>query len=285
MRSLVLASLVLAATLAPAQVKEYAYGRDPLQKLDLFLPTAEHFTTVVFVHGGSLTDGDKRDSDYAHACDPFPAAGIACASINYRLSPQYPWPAQAEDVVAAIAWVRDHIAARGGDTKRLFLLGHSSGALLVALVGCDERYLAKVGMKPADLRGVMPMGSIMRDLELDELIAQRGHDAVAASFLRDPGNGMFGSLDVYQGHWPIRHVHAGLPAFFFLIAEAETENPPVFKTDAEFVAATRAAGNTAEQEVFPGRTHYSMIRRLHEPGDPVFAAILRFLDGLPDSKR
>ena len=277
-RSLVLASVALAAALAPAQVKEYAYGADPLQKLDLVLPKVEHFTTVIFVHGGSLTDGDKRDSDYAHVCDPFPATGVACANVNYRLAPKNAWPAPAEDVAAAVAWVRDHIAARGGDPKQLFLLGHSSGAMLVALVASDERFLSQHRMKPADLRGVMPMGSIMWDDDLDQLIAERGHDAVAARFLNDPGNRMFGNLDVYEDHWPIRHVHAGLPPFLFLIAGSETEFPPVLKTDMKFEEDTRKAGNEAADRVFGDRTHYSMIRDLHEPKNEVLAAILDFID-------
>jgi acetyl esterase/lipase len=285
MRTLLLVTLLLAAALAPAQVKEYAYGADPLQKLDLVLPKDPHFTTVIFVHGGSLTDGDKRDSDYGHVCDPFPATGIACANVNYRLAPKDAWPAAAEDVAAAVAWVRDHIAAHGGDPKQLFLLGHSSGAMLVALVGSDERYLAKHRMKPGNLRGVMPMGSIMWDDELDQLIAEHGHDAVAAKFLNDPDNRMFGSLDVYEDHWPIRHVHAGLPPFLFLIASAETEYPPVLKTDMKFEEDSRKAGNQATDQVFGSRTHYSMIHRLDEPEDEVFAAILDFIDTHTDDPR
>ena len=272
-----LAIVLLLAASAAAQVTEFAFGSDPAQKLDLVTPTAPYFSTVIFVHGGSMIEGDKRDSDYAHACDAFPAAGLACANVNYRLGPTSAWPAQAEDVAAAIAWVRDHIAARGGDPKQLFLLGHSSGALLVALVGSDERYLAKYGMKPAELRGVMPMGSIMWDDELEQVIAEHGHDAVAARFLLDPSNRMYGSLDTYQDHWPIRHVHPGLPPFLFLIAEAETEHPPVLKTDSKFVDDARKTGNEASYKVFAGRKHYAMIRQLHQPGDEVFAAMLAFI--------
>jgi acetyl esterase/lipase len=189
--------LALVCVVAASQriMTDVGYGSDAAQKLNLSTPASEHFATLIFVHGGSLTTGDKADSDYAHVCDSFPAVGIACVNVNYRLGPQHPWPAQAEDLASAIAWARKNIVAYGGDPKRLFLLGHSSGATLVALVGSDDRYLAKHGMKLSDLRGVMSMGSIMWDADLEQAIAQRGGDTMAQTFLRDPDNRMYGSFE------------------------------------------------------------------------------------------
>ena len=256
---------------------DVSYGNDAAQRLDLRIPATKGFETLIFVHGGSLTSGDKADSDYTHVCDSFPPVGIACANVNYRLGPQHSWPTQAEDVASAIAWVRNNIGAHGGDPRNLFLLGHSSGAMLVALVGSDDHYLAKNGMTPSDLRGVMPMGSIMWDDELEQAIAQRGRDMIAQNFVRDPDNRMFGSLERYEDHWPIHHVHAGLPPFLFLIAEAEQEQPPVLRTDAKFVDDARKSGNQADYKVFAGRKHYTMVRQLHNPGDAVFAVIVEFI--------
>jgi len=271
--------LALSWNVASAQrlQTDIGYGNDAAQRLDLTRPSGTGFATVIFVHGGSLTSGDKTDSDYSHVCDSFPAAGIACASVNYRLGPQHSWPAQAEDLAAAVAWVRNNIASRGGDPKKLFLLGHSSGATLVALVSSDDRYLAKNGMKLSDLRGVMPMGSIMWDDELEQAIAQRGRDTIAQNFLRDPDNRMYGSLEKYQDHWPIHHIHAGLPPFLFLIAESEQDQPPVPKTNEKFAEDARRVGNEAGYKVFAGRKHFTMIRQLHEPGDAVFTAIVEFI--------
>jgi len=256
--------------------RDVPYGSDPAQKLDLTLPAAKNFPTVIFVHGGSLTSGDKSDSDYAHVCDPFPSAGIACANVNYRLGPQHPWPAQPEDVASAIAWVRAHISARGGDAKKLFLLGHSSGATLVAVDASDGRFLAKYQINPAELRGVIPMGSIMWDDDLEQAITEHGHDAVAQSWARR-SDGLFPGFEAYRDHWPIHHVRAGMPPFLFLIAEAEREHPPILKTNSKFVEDARKLGNEAAFRVLPGRTHYSAIRQIQQPADPVFAVILDFI--------
>jgi acetyl esterase/lipase len=257
--------------------RDLAYGPDANRRLDLWVPAGKDFPTVVFVHGGSLTSGDKGDDDYREVCSPFPNAGIACANVNYRLAPGANWPAQAEDVAAAVAWVVTNIGARGGAPGRVFLLGHSSGAALAALVGTDGRFLAQRGLKTNALRGVIPMGSIMWDDELEQALKQYGRSRVEAGFGKDPANKAFSSLNAYLDHWPIRHVRAGLPPFLFLIAESEQEHPPVLKTNKKFVEEARGLGNQADYKVLPGRTHYSAIRKLSEPGDPVFAIIRDFV--------
>ncbi|HJQ98152.1 MAG TPA: alpha/beta hydrolase fold domain-containing protein [Candidatus Polarisedimenticolaceae bacterium] len=188
--------------------------------------------------------------------------------VNYRLAPAHAWPAQAEDVAAAVAWVRANIGARGGDPAKLFLLGHSSGAMLVALIGTE---------KPAGVRGVIPMGSIMYDDELEQAIEKHGKERVEAAFGKDPDNAMYGSLERYLDHWPIRHVASGMPPYLFLIAEAEQEHPPVLKTTKAFVERATALGNRADLRVLPGRNHYGAIRTLAKPGDTVFAIIRGFV--------
>jgi acetyl esterase/lipase len=232
---------------------------------------------VIFVHGGGLVGGDKADADYGKVCDAFPAAGIACANVNYRLLSAAPWPAPADDVAAAIAWLHDTLPSRGGNAGKLFLLGHSSGAMLVALVGSDERFLKVRHLTTGALSGVMPMGSIMWDDDLRQSIERNGRDKVAAAFAGDPRGKAFGSLDAYQSQWPINYVRPGLPPFLFLIAESEQVNPPILKTNQQFVDEARAKGNVADLTVFAGRTHYSNIRKIHEPGDAVFATVIDFV--------
>jgi len=257
--------------------RDLSYGPHPLQRLDLAVPATDHFSTVIFVHGGSLTNGDKSDEDYRGVCTPFAAAGIGCASMNYRLAPATSWPAPIEDVAAAMAWVRANIAARGGDPDKLFLVGHSSGAKLVALAGTDERYLASQGLEPKNLRGVIAMGSITWDEDLEQALKLHGRDRVKEAFARDPDNRIYANLDAYLDSWPIRHVRSGQPPILFLIAEREQEQPPVLQTNKKFVEESRALGNWAGYKVLPDRTHYSAIRKLREPADPTFAVVRDFI--------
>ena len=274
-----LAAVILHASGLNAQPIDHnvAYGPDSLQRLDIGTPIARGYPTIIFVHGGSLTSGDKNDDDYRNVCATFPANGIACASINYRLAPRHAWPAQAEDVAAALKWVRTNIAEKGGDPNNVFLMGHSSGAALVATVSTDERFLAAHNMKLDVIRGVISMGSIMYDDDLEQAIARYGRDRVDSAFKRDSDNRMFGSLEAYQAKWPVRHIHSGLPPFLFLIAEKEQHQPPILKTNQKFVDAARRLGNCAKLVVLPGRNHYSAIHRIHIPGDSVFRIVEDFV--------
>src|SRR5262249_59746854 len=78
--------------------------------------------------------------------------GVVFVSVNYRLTPAVTHPAHVSDVAAAVRWVRDHAAEFGGDADQIVLMGHSAGCHLVTLVALDPRYLARVGLRPADLR-------------------------------------------------------------------------------------------------------------------------------------
>jgi acetyl esterase/lipase len=80
------------------------------------------------------------------------------------LGPKDKFPAQAEDVAAAFAWVKKHIGDKGGDPKRLVLMGHSSGAHLALLIAADPKYLAEHKLSPADIAGVVGLSSPV-DLE------------------------------------------------------------------------------------------------------------------------
>ena len=281
LQAIVTGMLVLAGRggIAAAQSveRDLPYGPGPAQRLDLSTPASRGFPTVIFLHGGSLTSGDKADDDYRNVCAAFPAAGIACANVNYRLAPAHPWPAQASDAAAAVAWVRGNIGARGGDARNLFLFGHSSGATLAALVGADEQYLLGRGLNSEDLRGVVVMGSITWDDELEQALARYGRSRVEERFLSDPDNAMYAGLDAYRDRWPMRHLRSGMPPYLFLIADSEQAQPPVLRTNRAFVERAVALGNRAEYRVLPGRTHYSAIRQISEPGDPAFAIVRDFV--------
>jgi len=115
-----------------AVVRDVVYGADPLQKLDVFSPTAggRARPVLLFVHGGGFTRGDKRQTDnmLVWGVDH----GMVGIDIDYRLAPKDPWPAGAQDLASAIAWTKANIARYGGDPNRIFLWGHSAGANHVA---------------------------------------------------------------------------------------------------------------------------------------------------------
>jgi arylformamidase len=93
-------------------------------------------------------------------------SGFVFVSVNYRLSPAFVFPAQPEDVASAVAWVYANIGNYGGDPEKIFLMGHSAGAQLVALLGTDARYLQADGLNLGVLKAVVPLDTQAYDLAM-----------------------------------------------------------------------------------------------------------------------
>lgn len=125
--------------------RDVAYGANERHRLDVFEPDGESGAgrpqgtraapVLVFVHGGGFVRGEKRTpgSPYNDNVALWAVRnGLIGVNITYRLAPQYQWPAGAEDVAAAVGWVRNNIRAHGGDPRRIFLIGTSAGAVHAA---------------------------------------------------------------------------------------------------------------------------------------------------------
>ena len=120
-------------------------------RLDLYYPAeAKGFPTVVWFHGGGLTNGRWSIPP------PLKDKGIAVVAAGYRLSAQAKCPAYIEDAAAAVAWTFRHIASYGGSTNRIFVSGHSAGGYLTCMIGLDKRWLAVHGLDANRLAGLIP---------------------------------------------------------------------------------------------------------------------------------
>jgi len=91
---------------------------------------------VVVIHGGSWVHGNRLDDGTKRWLNDWLAGlGYAVASIDYRLSPEFKWPAQRDDLLAAVRFLRDHAAALGIDGDQLVLLGRSAGGQMATAAG------------------------------------------------------------------------------------------------------------------------------------------------------
>lgn len=88
---------------------------------------------VVVIHGGGWDGGDRKQlPEWNHW---LVARGQVVAAISYRLAPKWQWPAQRDDVLTAITWLKAHAGEYGIDPARLVLLGRSAGGQIAAAVG------------------------------------------------------------------------------------------------------------------------------------------------------
>ena len=112
---------------------DLAYGDHDRQKLDLYRPKGDAPTPlVVWVHGGGWEAGSKSGGN---PMLPLLARGYAVAAVNYRLSQHAPFPAQIEDVKAAVRFLRANAKAYDLDPDHFGAAGASAGGHLVALLG------------------------------------------------------------------------------------------------------------------------------------------------------
>jgi len=124
--------------LAPFVVaRDQAYGPAPRNALDVMAPRdlAASVPVLIFVHGGGFGGGNKSSATSPFYDNiPYWAAshGLVGVNINYRYAPDSQWPAGIEDLNQVVAWVQDNIAQYGGDPKRIFFWGKSTGASHVA---------------------------------------------------------------------------------------------------------------------------------------------------------
>lgn len=128
-----------------------------LTALDIYAPDgAKDAPVMIMIHGGGWSMGDKNNRGLNTNKAPFfHQNGFIYVSINYRLSPAITHPAHIEDVAEAVAWVYDNIGKYGGDRNKIFVMGHSAGAHLAALVATDDRRLKKHGKNLSIIKGVI----------------------------------------------------------------------------------------------------------------------------------
>lgn len=118
--------------------RDVKYGAADRNLLDIFVPdtAGSPRPVLIFVHGGAFVGGNKRTTPTSPFYDNIMLwavrNGFAGVNVTYRLAPQAPWPAGAEDLASAVQWVSDNIGKRGGDPARIYLMGHSAGAVHVA---------------------------------------------------------------------------------------------------------------------------------------------------------
>ncbi|HEY0339712.1 MAG TPA: alpha/beta hydrolase, partial [Steroidobacteraceae bacterium] len=141
---LYLAELFLGIEPSTAITRDHAYGPDERYRLDVF--TNDRYREaplLVFVHGGGFVAGDKRSPTlpfYDNVGDFAVRAGFVGVTMTYRLAPAHPWPAGSEDVAAAVKWLRANVVSRGGNPRRIFLIGQSAGATHVAGYVAHSRF-------------------------------------------------------------------------------------------------------------------------------------------------
>lgn len=252
--------------LAPAEgvaiTNGEAYGPDGSHRLDVYAPSAPGAPrpVVVFFYGGSWQNG--RREDYFFAGAGLAARGFVAMLPDYRKYPQVVFPGFIDDGARAVAWARRHASRFGGDPARIFVMGHSAGAHIAAMLSLDDRYLGGEALSPRDLSGLVGLAGPYDFLPLRDPVLKT----------------IFAPEETIARTQPITFARAGAPpAFLATGADDTTVNP---RNTANLAAKLRASGVSVREKRYEGLNHYTIIGALGEPlrsRHPVFDDVIAFL--------
>lgn len=277
--SLLLISCMLSLVGAQEVKKDIPYADPPEQRqvLDIYAPKdAKDLPVVFWIHGGGWQVGDKSEVQVKPKV--FTERGFVFVSTNYRLLPHVEMETIFRDVAKSLGWVHKNIAGHGGDPQRIFVMGHSAGAQLAALVCIDERYLKAEGVPFDALLGCVPVDGDTYDVPAIIATAEtrrRVHHQPQAKYGHRE---KFGNDEQkHRDYSAVTHVAKGkgIPPFLIL----HVADHPDVSAQAQRLGAVLKEADIAVT-LFGAResNHNRLNANLGEPDDPATKALWEFME-------
>lgn len=249
---------------ADVTVTTRVYAPEHALMLDIYRParSAVPMPVALFFYGGSWRSGSRKD--YAFVGNALARQGILTIVADYRKYPAVRFPGFELDAARAARWTFDHIGEYGGDPQRVFLVGHSAGAQIAALLVTDAHYLATENLRPRDFAGVIGIAGPYDFLPLtDPKLIE-----------------VFGPEKDWGASQPIRFVHAGEPPFLLLHGDGDRVVWP--RNSTAMNAALLAAGAPVRLKQYPGIGHFRIIAALRYPSlGPTLGDMVTFIEQTP----
>ncbi|MFT5354976.1 MAG: acetyl esterase [Polyangiales bacterium] len=241
----------------------------PEHRLDIYRPsdTQELLPTVLYIHGGGFRILSK-ETHWIMGLS-FAQRGYLVFNVGYRLAPDDPFPAAAQDVAAAFEWLAEHGPAHGADLSRLVIAGESAGANLAAGLALSttmrrsEPFAQRVFDSGVVPRAVLPACGIFQVSDVNrfarrkagfpQFLADRLQE-IERGYLPEPVDAYGSTIDLAD---PLNWLERGetpdrdIPPFFLPVGTKD----PLLDDTRRFAAAIRALGATAEDQYYPGQVH------------------------------
>lgn len=205
-------------------------------KMDVYYPFENNgrFAVTMYVHGGGWRKGDKAGGAGETEFPELQKAGFLVVSVNYRLAPEYEFPAMIEDVKCAVRSLRAHADMHNLDPNRIGVFGSSAGGHLVSMLGTtDESAGFDVGEYLEYSSRVQAVVDMFGPADLTAELAN-GSDTV---------NSAFDNFDRALAS-PVTYVTSDDPPFLILHGEKDALVP--IAQSEELLAKLQAAGVPAE---------------------------------------
>jgi acetyl esterase/lipase len=217
--------------------------------LDVYRPVdADHAPIVVFFYGGDWMRGKRQWYRFAGAA--LAAHGVIVVIPDYRKYPKVKMEGFMQDAAHAVAWTRDHAEQIGGDPQSIFLMGHSAGGQIAALLATDPTWLEAEGMRPRDLAGFIGLAGVYDFVP----IATKEKDMI----------GMFGkTLAEQRRAQPVSFVHGAEPPMLLLHGTADHEVDP--SNSKSLARAMEANHEDVTLKLYRGVGHSALLFSMSRP--------------------
>lgn len=241
--------------------QEIKYGVDARNLLDVFYnPEKTGLPVLFFIHGGSWMAGSKNM--YTKLGENFADKGFVSVVISYRLFPETDVYGMADDCRAALKWCKENIEEYGGNSKNIFLAGHSAGGQLAAVAGLTEKNPS------ANISGFIIIDAF--GMCANYFLTKR------KEFIPELFDGLFGHV---PKHWPLaspdKLVKKNAPPFMIMTAG---NTYPYINHDAEnFIKVLKEENVPHEHVVIPGLSHMQIIYEFENKKSGVYKTILNWI--------
>ena len=188
---------------------------------DFYYPTnIKDFPTIVWFHGGGLTQGKRFIPEYLKN------KGVAIMAVGYRLSPNVKALECIKDAAAATAWAFNNIEGYGGDKNLIFVSGMSAGGYLTYMVGLDKDYLAVHEIDANQIAGLIPFS---------------GHAITHFTVRQEMG--IPGEQPIIDKMAPLYHVRADASPLLIITGDRELEMLGRYEENAYMMRMMKVAGH------------------------------------------
>ncbi len=259
----------------------YAMPKRVRQTLDVYTGSAQKDPAsarpvVIWIHGGGWQQGDKstlagvKGRPEQHPLKPklFVDAGYVFVAMNYRFIPEVSIQDMAGDVAKAIGWVYHNAREYGGNPDALFVLGHSAGAQLAALVCTDARYLGAEQLSLGNIRGCVPLDGDTYFPALQIYAPPQNEVNYRKKFPAGFDIELSSVVQVYR--------NKNIPPFLLIHIADDPKSGTAIQAQV-LAKSLHDVGVSAELLAIAGKTHVTLQADMGSPHDPTSEAILAFV--------